>query len=637
LTTVSPNLAAEWHPSKNGSLMPQDVGSGSTRKVWWLGSCKHEWEARIWDRYDGTSCPYCAGSKVLAGFNDFATVHPTLAAEWHPTKNIGLSPTLMTSGSGKKVWWLGVCGHEWEAQVRKRVEGRGCPFCSSRTVLIGFNDLAFSHPSLTQEWHPTRNGNLMPYMVTTFSSKKVWWLGSCGHEWEQTVSSRTARFNKCPFCCNQKILAGFNDLATTHPKLVSEWHPTKNKTTPYTVTYGSNRSLTWWQCSLGHEWKTSVSNRTSKEPTGCPFCCNQKILKGFNDLATTHPLIAAEWHSVKNSKNPNEVGGGSSKKFWWQCEKGHEWKTEVRGRVAGKSCIFCGFGVSREELVVINFVKSLLEGKGVEVFTSVRNIISPLELDIYIPELKVAIEFNGIYWHSEAQGKNREYHYNKYLRCKEQGIQLIQIWEDDWRDKKVLVERLLSERLESNVYVSRNAFSVKGVSQKCAAQFFEKNLLNNLSFWKQSRDSIYLALLIEQGDIEKIIAIMEVTPVNNSNGTMAVQRFTSTSSTELCFSILINHIVTTFSQTKKLITISDNMFPNNFLYENNGFIPTEELPPDYMYVSGDRRRAKFEFNDFRKNWGFMYEDGLDLTALENLNNFNRIWDAGQTIWQLKTL
>lgn len=82
--------------------------------------------------------------------------------------------------------------------------------------------------------------------------KKVWWLCEKGHEWTAVIHSR-ANGTKCPICTNTKVLNGFNDLATTHPQLTKEWHPTKNiDILPTQISAGSNKKV-WWLCEKGHE------------------------------------------------------------------------------------------------------------------------------------------------------------------------------------------------------------------------------------------------------------------------------------------------------------------------------------------------------------------------------------------------
>ena len=201
----NPSLAKEWHPTKNGNMHPSSVLSGSTKKVWWLGDCGHEWEATINSRNIGNGCSYCANQKVLKGFNDLETMNNQLAREWHTTKNGDLKPTEVVANSDKKVWWLGKCGHEWEAMIRSRnIRGTGCPYCSNRKVLKGYNDLVTINNQLAREWHPTKNGGLRPTEVVANSSKRVWWLGDCGHEWATSIYHRNNGTN-CPKCTKNSI------------------------------------------------------------------------------------------------------------------------------------------------------------------------------------------------------------------------------------------------------------------------------------------------------------------------------------------------------------------------------------------------------------------------------------------------
>ena len=128
LRVVNPGLAGQWHPVKNGDLTPEDVTPGSDKKVWWLCAKGHEWKAVVISRNYGRGCPYCANQKVCDD-NCLATVNPKLAKEWHPTKNGKLTPRDVVPGTEKKVWWLGTCGHEWQALVYNRNNGSGCTSC----------------------------------------------------------------------------------------------------------------------------------------------------------------------------------------------------------------------------------------------------------------------------------------------------------------------------------------------------------------------------------------------------------------------------------------------------------------------------------------------------------------------------
>ena len=135
LQACNPTIAKEWHPTKNGSVTPKDVTAGSGKKVWWQCPKGHEWEAPLCRRNNGHGCPYCSGNKVSPE-NCLQTVNPSLAKEWHPTKNVSLTPKDVTVGSHKKAWWQCSRGHEWNAVVKSRSKGNGCPYCHSQTSLL---------------------------------------------------------------------------------------------------------------------------------------------------------------------------------------------------------------------------------------------------------------------------------------------------------------------------------------------------------------------------------------------------------------------------------------------------------------------------------------------------------------------
>ena len=87
-----------------------------------------------------------------------ASEYTDIAKEWHPTRNGAITPEMVAPKSGKKAWWLGSCGHEWEAVISSRTRGVGCPYCSNYRALAGFNDLATTDSELSAQWHPTKNG-----------------------------------------------------------------------------------------------------------------------------------------------------------------------------------------------------------------------------------------------------------------------------------------------------------------------------------------------------------------------------------------------------------------------------------------------------------------------------------------------
>jgi hypothetical protein len=130
LHVLRPDLAKEWHPTKNGTLGPKDVTPGSRRKVWWLCEQGHWWLASVFDRVRGRQCTYCSGLQKQ-GEQGMADVRPGLLREWHPSKNRDLKAREVLCTHKEKVWWLCEKGHEWQATVRTRLAGKPCPYCSS--------------------------------------------------------------------------------------------------------------------------------------------------------------------------------------------------------------------------------------------------------------------------------------------------------------------------------------------------------------------------------------------------------------------------------------------------------------------------------------------------------------------------
>ena len=275
LQAMYPEIAYQWHPQKNGKAKPEQFLPGSHKSAWWRCNRGHEWKALIKSRVEGNGCPYCAGRAILPGENDLQTIHPQVAAQWHPTRNGDLLPTQIAPGSARKVWWRCDKGHEWQAEVYSRTSGRGCPVCSGKVILPGENDLESHAPELAGQWCREKNGTLTPDRVSVYSNKKVWWQCKLGHQWMASVSSRAFSNKGCPYCSNRKILVGFNDLKTREPLIAAQWHPTKNAPLePAMVLPGSSKRV-WWMCSDGHEWKAVIYSRTGAQKCGCPVCAGK--------------------------------------------------------------------------------------------------------------------------------------------------------------------------------------------------------------------------------------------------------------------------------------------------------------------------------------------------------------------------
>ena len=349
----------------------------------------------------------------------YITDNPNLIAEWNYEKNIDLDPSKLTLGSSKKVWWKCQKGHEWQAVVSSRNKGSGCPYCSGYCAVKGENDLQTVNPNLAKEWNDNKNIGLTPSDVLPNSNKKVWWICSNGHEWQSNIDHRN-RGAGCPYCASKSVLEGYNDLKTVNPSLANEWNYEKNNgLTPTNVLPNSNKKV-WWICKKGHEWEATINHRNNGR--NCPYCVGKKVINGETDLLTTNPTLANEWNYEKNnSLLPTDVSQGSDKKVWWKCEKGHEWQATIYSRSNGIGCPICNLehNSSFPEYAIFFYFKQ----HGVEAIHSYKE--NGYELDVFVPSKKIAVEYDGGFWHKSRNKEDLE----KNAKCKNDGIKLYRIRE----------------------------------------------------------------------------------------------------------------------------------------------------------------------------------------------------------------
>ena len=295
-------------------------------------------------------------------------------------------------------------------------------------LIKGENDLATLNPALAKEWHPTENGTLKPEDVTPGSGKEVWWLCPEGHPYLMVVNQRAKRGYGCPYCSGHRALKGVNDLATTNPALAKEWNYEKNgNLTPHDITAGSRKKV-WWLCEKGHAYEQLIIKRSSRG-AACPYCSGHKVLRGFNDLATVNPLLAKEWHPTENSNlTPFDVTAGSGKRVWWLCPLGHAYQATIHDRNSDNTqCPICNAKsqTSFPEQAILFYVKKLYP----DAINRYKEIFErSMELDIYIPSIRLGIEFDGANWHNSAAQFKREK--KKYDVCKANQITLIRVKEN---------------------------------------------------------------------------------------------------------------------------------------------------------------------------------------------------------------
>lgn len=235
-----------------------------------------------------------------------------LLSQWHPIKNENQKFSDITMGSNKKVWWI--CNvatdHEWQASPKDRFRGIGCPFCRKHRIVLS-NCLLTTHPEIASQWHPTKNGDLTPLMIGACTEKygKIWWQCPIAkdHEWEASVSSRTGKRAQppgCPCCVGKKVVLS-NCLATTHPEIASEWHPTKNGIlTPYDVVSGSEKyGKIWWIGKCGHEYCSSIYHRI--KGSNCSICNDsrgERYIRNYLEENKIKFKSQFRFNSCKNKK-----------------------------------------------------------------------------------------------------------------------------------------------------------------------------------------------------------------------------------------------------------------------------------------------------------------------------------------------
>ena len=430
LATIRPEIAEEWDYDKNGDLKPDSVVAYYSKKVWWrCKECGNSWQASPNARAK-RGCPYCCNHVKIEGFNDFSSQYPELIKEWDFEKN-RKQPSQYASGSDARVWWKCSKGHSWRTTINSRTKrGGGCPYCSNKKILAGYNDLFTTNPELKDEWDFEKNKSILPFAIGAGFQKKAWWIcKTCGNSWETKVYLR-ANGSGCPECGKEKnkigrlkTMASKNPLFLQFPFLEEEWDYEKNKNLDVSIIPASSNKYAWWKCKEGHSFKTKIASRTLHN-VGCPYCHGQKVLTGINDLRTLNPNLADEWDYEKNKPlTPSDVFSHGTQKVWWKCPNcGNSWQAKINNRANGRGCPVCNtHGTSFVEQVIFYYVKKLYEE------AENRYSYNGVELDIYIPTLKIAIEYDGAYFHSTAGSAEREEKKDNF--CAENDICLVRLRE----------------------------------------------------------------------------------------------------------------------------------------------------------------------------------------------------------------
>ena len=528
-------VASEWDYTRNENdgIDVNTITAGSGVKAWWkCDKCHGSYQMTVHHKTSGRGCPYCAGKKVLRGFNDLASQHPDLINnEWDYEKNNlnGLKPDEITLYATRKAWWhCNDYNHSYQSSINNRVKGSGCPFCAGKKVLKGFNDLQSNYPELvSSEWDWIENDKkgLKPDEITSHSSIKSWWrCEQHNHSYESRIYNRTNGYG-CPYCSGKKVLKGYNDLQSCYPELInSSWdwvRNDKNGLKPDEIAKSSNIKACW-HCNVcnGH-YEMRVYDKT--RGIGCPYCASQKVLKGFNDLMSNYPeLIASEWDWKANNANgiyPDGLTKYSNVKVGWKCSQcSHEWVVSVNSRTGSmkSGCPSCSHRISKQENQVSDYIneylcehyinmnytmlrsikfKKIYNMKNLDPDTVLSNDLQAhllKELDIYIPELNLAIEYDGDYWHNDERMllrcglTNIQAHSIKQELCKQADIKMVFITEHEWlRDTENVKQRIADiiddyVKKQLNMNTKKNNLLIITHSELLSEWDYEMNNANNI-------------------------------------------------------------------------------------------------------------------------------------------------------------
>lgn len=640
---------------------PEDahLSAGSNVPVLWQCAIdpRHIWPASPNTRKRSPACPVCLNKVIIPGVNDLATTDPKLAATL-TDPSVALR---VHRGSHTSVEWTCTTDprHQWPASVVSRTRlASGCPYCSGRIPISGVNDLETTHPSVAGTLVDPRQAKT----VMAGSATKLFWQcqAETAHTWLAQVRNRTgagqAKITGCPDC-----LGRTKRPAQRHPTLKELASPLLNEAVDPEATAqlssGSGKIVLWHcpDCGGGHDYPMSVRHKMRGQ--GCPVKAGVQIMAGVNDLATTHPLIAAQ---MVDPSLATTLSRGSVTPVEWRCASNHSWVTPAYARVAGNGCPDCcplGSSYGEQEMFAAllaldpsaqhRAIVTGADGRRIEVDTLVGN---------------TAFEFNGVFWHSEAGGRDQHNHLSKLTALHELGLTLVTVWGDDWADldKRAVLVRTFAHRLRAPQHLD-NALAAAGIeatpdptlverigarslslaelSGSAAAEFYRHNHVQGAVALTRS-----FALLDGQGLPRAVLGLRSPrhnARANRPEGQWEIQRYATRGNIPGGFSRLITHAERVLSDQGELlnswISLSANESSDGQLYAASGFTNTKLVRPSYWYAGGHLRgqrapKEAFQLKRFRTDEALIYQEGWTEREAAEANKLYRVWDAGKTQW-----
>jgi len=304
---------------------------------------------------------------------------------------------------------------------------------------------------IISEWDYEQNNvfGLNPNKLTYGSHKTAFWIckNNPNHRWKAKICNRTILNRGCPYCCHNPKASSEYNLMTEVPQIANEWsvpHIIDAKQ----VTPHSNKKFLWVCPSCRKEYSVSVNNRVNGY--NCPYCSHQKLTYE-NCLEAIFPELAREWHpTINNDILPSDVFANSNKYAWWLCQNGHEWRAKITNRANGKGCKQCAKGKqsSFPEQAIYYYIKQLYPSaiNGYKIETT--------EVDIFIPEKNIAIEYDGFRYHNSLRKINYDIEKNKFLISS--GLTVLRIRESNCHPMSESINCQIIECNYSSKYLDLN-------------------------------------------------------------------------------------------------------------------------------------------------------------------------------------
>ncbi|MCP2313925.1 zinc-ribbon domain-containing protein [Kitasatospora paracochleata] len=410
-------MAAQFHPTLNGALTPDQVPYSWKERVWW--QCPdvpdHAWKATPNNRTKKTKPTGCGPcrSKRLRGDVPFERSlegrFPQIAAELNAEAS-GFKASEILAGAKVEATWTcpKALGHpDYPMPVNSRTnpgQMQGCPSCAGKR-LSPERSLAAVAPAVAKEFLSAVNGTTPADVFSQDNRRYIWTCSEFPqHRWAASPNNRVGKGSGCPYCSGSRVWE-LNRLSSSRPDLVAQWDYERNGAlTPDSVSIGSSRKV-HWKCPEGsdHRWPARVYKRTSGQ--GCPFCAGHEVSETTSLLALREDL-AAQLDAERSGISAAELTLGSNRKVWWICPlqpAEHTWEAVVLNRTFnGTGCPECNLpGTSAQEIRLAAELGVVLpvDFDHHRIQTEQRTNL----VDIWIPSLDLVLEFDGSYWHDSTE------------------------------------------------------------------------------------------------------------------------------------------------------------------------------------------------------------------------------------------